>query len=98
MAEVLKPVGELVPISKSSQVNKRYLAVLLQQQRKASLPLEVELNIGMQRYVLLITCSKDPWPVFQPKLQSFMVESQHLGIGTAEMSISRDVKKNFTQG
>lgn len=96
VAEVLKPIGELVSISKSSQVNKRYLGVLLRQRRKASLPHEVELNIGMRRYVVLITGGRDPWLVFRPELQRFVVEPQRLTSNLVVDVASRSSKATFT--
>lgn len=48
ISEILKPVGDLVAVSKMSHPNKSFISVLVRRRLEVSLPMEVELSFGIR--------------------------------------------------
>lgn len=68
IVEVLKPVGELIILSQASVPHKRFISALIRRRRGVELPMEVECNLGMRRYKVLITSDKGEFPKFSKAL------------------------------
>lgn len=62
--QVLKPVGELITLSKVTVPHKRFLTVLVRRRLGMALPLELELPFGIRKYQVLITRKHSIMPKF----------------------------------
>lgn len=56
--EVLKKVEELVALSLEFKTNKCLVFALVRRRPGTSLPIELELNLGMRKYLVLLTDDK----------------------------------------
>lgn len=72
IVEVLKLVGELIVLSQASVPYKRFISALIRRRLGVKLPMEVECNLGMRRYQVLITTNKGEFPKFSKALGRYM--------------------------
>lgn len=77
--EVLKTVGEMVSLSQEFKTNKRFVSALVRRRRGVSLPMELELSLGMRRYMVLLTEDNKTPPIYRPKLGRFVLPDRYLG-------------------
>ena len=65
LVEVLKPIGDLIKISKRTKMNKKSLPMLIRRRIRVAFTHEVEVSFGMRRYIILATNDKLLWPSFR---------------------------------
>lgn len=73
IAEVVKPVGELVALLQATTPHKLFLSVLVRRRLGVVLPFELDLSMGMRRYSVLITGEKGVVPTFRHELDRYVL-------------------------
>lgn len=61
---VVRPVGDLITLSKQTVPHKGFLSVLICCRSGVKLPLELDFSFGMRRYLVLITDERGVFPAF----------------------------------
>lgn len=70
--EVIRPVGELVALSQAKLPHKQFITVLVRRRGGVKLPVEIDFNLGMRRYQVLITGERGDLPVYRRDLGRFV--------------------------
>lgn len=65
---MLRSVGELVALSQTTLTHKRFLSILVDRRFGVSFLMELDLSLGMQKYLVLFTKGSGVFPKFQPEL------------------------------
>lgn len=71
--EVLKTIGEQVSLSQEFKTNKRFISALVHRRVGVSLPVELELSLGIRRYMVILMVDKGPQPVYCVDLNRFIL-------------------------
>lgn len=79
--DVLRPVGELVAMSQAQTPHKEFLSVLVRRREGVALPMEIELSLGMRRYVVLVTGERCVHPVYRRELGHFVLTEKEGVVG-----------------
>lgn len=66
-------VGELVSLSQQFKTNKRFISALIRRRRGTSLPVELDLSLGMRRYLVILTEDKGVQPTYKLELGHFVL-------------------------
>lgn len=69
--EILKTVGEMVALSQEFRTNKRFVSALVRRRPGTVLPMELDLNLGMRKYAVLITDDRGEQTRYRPDLGRF---------------------------
>lgn len=77
--EVLKTVGELISLSQEIKTNKCFVSALVRRRKGVVLPVEIDLSLGMHKYMVLLTDDKIGLPIFRPELDRFVLPVEHIG-------------------
>lgn len=59
IAEMLSSMGELVALSQATIPHKRFISTLVRRRAGVSVPMEIELSLGMRKYMVLITGERE---------------------------------------
>ncbi|XP_039138075.1 uncharacterized protein LOC120275526 [Dioscorea cayenensis subsp. rotundata] len=62
--QVLRPVGDLITLSKASEPHKKFVKALVRRRRGVVLPMELDFSFGMRRYFILFTEERGVLPEF----------------------------------
>lgn len=102
--EVLKKVGELVALSQEFKTNKCFVSALVRRRPGISLPIEIELNLGMRKYLVLLTDDKGKQTTYRADLGRFVLcdlggggEVEHQVRLDKQVASSREVRTNATE-
>lgn len=71
--KVLKSVGELVSLSQEFKTNRRFVSALVRQRMGMTLPIELELSLGMRKYMVLLTEDRGNQSKYLPELGRFIL-------------------------
>lgn len=74
ITEVVRPVGELIALSQASSPHKYFISVLVHRRAGVLLPFEVDLCLGMRRYLVLLTGEKEAVPIFWRDLGRYALQ------------------------
>lgn len=85
ITEVTRPVGELIALSQAKQPHKHFISVLVRQRAGVSLPMEIELSLGMRRYVVLLTGDRSGLLVFRRDFGQFVLTEKDGGEGSVRL-------------
>lgn len=77
----MRPVGELVALSHATTSHKRFLSVLVRRRFGVSLPMEMDLSLGMRKYSVIFTAERAPHPLFKRDLGRYVLSES---VGEAE--------------
>lgn len=78
--EVLWPVGELVVLSQASVPHKRFLSALVHRRVGVTLPLELDLSLGMRKYSVIFTGKCEAFPFFGWNLGQYMIPDKRVDV------------------
>lgn len=70
---VLRPVGELISLSRMSVPHKRFIMALVRRRREVTLPMELDFSFGMRNYQVLFTVERGVFPVFRRELGRYVL-------------------------
>ncbi|KAH7689328.1 Zinc finger CCHC-type protein [Dioscorea alata] len=92
ISEILRPLGDLVALSKTSRPNKSFISALVRRKPEVVLPFEIDLSYGMRCYNVIITGDKGEFPRFRRDLGRFVlpVPSDEPPISIATRTVARD--------
>lgn len=71
--EVVRSVGDLVALSHASTPHKYFISALVHRRVGISLPVELDLSLGMRRYSVLITGERESHPLFRRELGRYVL-------------------------
>lgn len=71
--EVLKTVGELVVLSQEFKTNKQFVSALIRRRPRTTLPVQMELSLGMRKYLVLLTDDRGEQTKYRPDLGRFIL-------------------------
>lgn len=78
--EVLKNVGELVALSQEFKTNKRFVSALVHRRLGTSLPIVLELSLGMRQYQVLLTNDNGKQMTYRADIGRFVLTERREGV------------------
>lgn len=83
--EVLKTVGELVVLSQQFKTNKQFVSALMRWRPRTTLPVEMELSLGMRKYLVLLTDDRGEQTKYRPDLGRFILWERREKAGLVQL-------------
>lgn len=94
IAEVIRPVGELVAVSQAIHPHKNFVSVLVRRQSVVSLPMELDFSMGMRRYNMIFTDERLSFPVYRKELSRYVIGAGDAVAGVGSSVGDRTTKEN----
>lgn len=88
--QVLRPVGDLITLSKLLEPYKRFVTVLVRRHRGVKLLLELDFLFGMRRYQVLITKERGEMSTFNRLLGRYVLREMAREFGRVSAVLESD--------
>lgn len=93
IAEVSRPMGELVVLSQEELPHKQFISALVRRRAGVSLSLDLEPSLGMHKYLVLFTRDKGTLSVYCQELGRFALVDKVVGAAARLMAELRTRKE-----
>lgn len=88
-------MGELVSLSQEFKTNKRFVSALVRRRLGTMLPMELKLNLGMRKYLLLLTNDRGEQTSYRPDLGHFVLMDQRRSDDFGLPARKENYEKNY---